>query len=83
MGELVDLSNADLSNITADGLARLAEGLADFFEEAGVAVHRTAVYSAEDLPFGLARLYEAYTFESPETVLVFRDREEALRWLID
>ncbi len=83
MLELVDLTDADLSRVTADGLADLAEAVSAEFEKAGISVSKTAVYSSVDLPFGLARQYEAYTFESPETVQVFRDRDAALRWLSD
>ncbi len=83
MYELVDLSEADLREVTATGLAELAEAVAGVFEQAGVSTSRTAVYSARNMPFGLARIYEAYTFESPESVQVFRDRDQALRWLID
>ena len=83
MYELVDLSEADLNSITGHGLAGLADAVAGIFEDAGVSTSRTAVYSLRDMPFGLARIYEAYTHESPESVQVFRDRNEALRWLID
>ncbi len=83
MKEFVDLSAADLRRVTADGLARLAETLAVLFEEDGVTDYKTAVYSPADLPFGLARLYEAYTATSPESVQVFRDHDAALRWLLD
>ncbi len=82
MREFVDLSVADLSLVTADGLVSLANTLADLFEGDGISVYKTAVYSPNDLPFGLARLYEAYTADSPEAVQVFRDRDEALRWLL-
>ncbi len=82
MGELVDLTQADMSRITADGLAALATAITEVFDEANVSAARTAVYSETDLPFGLARLYEAYTLESPESVQVFRDRDEALGWLL-
>lgn len=83
MRELVDLSEADVSNVTADGLVSLAMTLADLFERDGIELYKTAVYSPEDLPFGLSRLYEAYTADSPESVQVFRDRDEALSWLLD
>ena len=83
MDELVDLSDADMSQVTPEGLAGLADEIIQVFEEYNVTTYKTAVFSPHDLPFGFARLYEAYTFESPETVQVFRERDEALNWLLD
>ena len=83
MSELVDLSDADLRAVTGEGLASLAEMIEGVFKEADVATSKTAVYSPSNLPYGLARVYEAYTYQSPESVQVFRDRDQALRWLID
>ena len=82
MAELVDLTHADMRQVSAEGLAALAEKITEIFGEANVSTSKTAVYSETDLPFGLARLYEAYTHESPETVQVFRDRDEAMNWLL-
>ena len=79
--ELVDLSDADMRQVTAQGLAAVAEALGNYFEESGISNVRTAVFSPKDLPFGMGRIYEAYAEKSPESVQVFRDRDEALRWL--
>ena len=81
LNELVDLTDADLHEITPDGLGKLASMFQQIFTDAGVESCKTAVYSPEDLPFGLARMYENYAAESPETVHVFRDRDAAIEWL--
>ena len=81
--ELSDVSDADLRLVTVDGIAELAELTEAAYIDAGVNSYKTAVYSPNDLPFGLARVYEAHTANSPESVQVFRDRQEALRWLTD
>ena len=81
MSELADLSSADMSRVTPQGLAAVAEALARFFKEADVAAIKTAVFSPTDLPFGLARADEANAEESPESVRVFRGHDEALRRL--
>ena len=81
--ELSDVSDADLRLVTVEGITKLAELTEAAYIDAGVSEYKTAVYSPKDLPFGLARMYEALTTNSPESVQVFRDREEALRWLTD
>ena len=43
---------------------------------------RIAVVANDDLAFGIARLWEGYVSESGLETMVFRDREEALKWLI-
>jgi hypothetical protein len=42
---------------------------------------KVAVYSPHDLPFGLARMYEGMSDESIQKLYVFRERDEAEKWL--
>ena len=42
---------------------------------------KTAVLTSEDAAFGMSRVYEVFSSESPEKVQVFRDRHEALCFL--
>jgi hypothetical protein len=42
---------------------------------------RRAVVAPEDLSFGLARMYGAHRGDLSELVRVFRDLDQALRWL--
>lgn len=81
LNELVDLSNANFKNITSQGLAELAKFVEKHFTMHKVTSSKTAVYSPNDLPFGMARVYEAWTDESPEALKVFRVKKEALNWL--
>ena len=69
--ELTDLRRAQMGGVTSTGLRSLAlvverhlAGKCDSF--------RTAVVAPEDLEFGLSRVYEAMSRESPEHVMVFR-----------
>ena len=81
--EFVDLEEADLSLLTTRGLESLAKLVETLLSEQGIGSFMTAVYSPADLPFGLARVYQAWADTSPELVRVFRDRSEAIDWLCE
>ena len=81
LNELVDLSNANVENVTSQGLNRLAEYVKSHFNMHKVISSTTSVYSPNNLPFGMARIYEVLTSESPEELQVFRIEKEALDWL--
>lgn len=82
MNELIDLGGAEMDSVTGHGLRRLAEYTERHMSRHG-ARPRTAIYAPRDLPFGIARMYEAFSDESPEDVQVFRDFEEAKAWLLE
>jgi len=44
---------------------------------------RLALVAGNEAMFGMLRLFEAYREHSNVEICVFRDREEALRWLAD
>lgn len=73
MGELVDLSRADMGEVTAQGLRKLSVYLDNELRAQGVARAKTAVHAPSDLPLGLARMYEAVAEEAPDGFTVFRD----------
>ena len=79
--KLCDLSTADLSGISADCIIRIAEFTKSFFKEQGIESIRSAAYCPQDLDYGYIRMYQAYAEDSPEEMQVFRDPDEALRWL--
>ena len=79
--KLCDLSNADLSNISADCIISIAEFTKGFFKEQGIDSIRSAAYCPQDLDYGYIRMYQAYAEDSPEEMQVFRDPDEALKWL--
>lgn len=81
LNELVDLSAADMTLITAEGLKKIAGFVEQYFVKHGISSSKTAVYSPVDLPFGIARMYEAFSSQSPENVKVFRDLHETNEWL--
>ena len=81
--EFVDLSEADMTQVTTHGLEALAKSIAETFSNLGIESIKSAIYSSSDLPFGLGRVYQAWSDSSPELVKVFRDREEAIDWLCE
>ena len=76
--EIVDAREAQVSDVTSTGLRRLSSMVEGYVAGVGF---RTAIVASKDLHFGLARLYEAVSDASPETVMVFREMDEAIEWI--
>ncbi len=83
LNELADISELDGDGITLDGIMRLANFVAAILKKKSKSVIKVAVYSPDDLSFGLARTYEAVSDDSIQEVHVFREREEAEAWLTE
>ncbi len=79
--KLCDLSDADLSDISADCIIRIAEFTKGFFQEKGIDSIKSAAYAPHDLDYGYIRMYQAYAEGSPEVMQVFKDIDEAKAWL--
>ena len=79
--ELVDLSDADVTPITVEGLVSLADYTESVFRMHHVQNLKTAIYAPGDLPFGLARMYSSLAASSPEKIRVFRRIYDAEEWL--
>ena len=81
--ELADLSEADLSSLTSDGIRVLA----DYFNSMSpkknnvTSMKKTAIYAPNTLNFGLARMYGVFAFESSQNIEIFYKREAAIQWL--
>lgn len=83
LNELVVIGDISLEKVTNDGLTVLADYVAQHFFEHNIESSKTAVFCRKDLPFGLARVYEAYAYQSSEEIRVFRDLEDAKSWLAE
>ena len=81
LNELADISQADLTGITSGGLDNLVSYATKIYAKHNIHSVKIGIYAPEPLQFGLARMYEAFTFENPQTVKVFRCMEEAKFWL--
>ena len=79
--ELVDLSEIDRTTVTSDGINRFARYIENQLIERGINTYYTAVYAPHDLTYGLSRIYDVMTNESPESVMVFRQLSDAVSWI--
>lgn len=78
--ELVDVTGLTEANISAQALNRVAHMLKNTCPGCEC---RSAIVATSDLNFGLSRMYEAFAeMAKAEEVQVFRDRQEALTWLL-
>jgi hypothetical protein len=78
--ELIDLRNTQTIDATAEGYRQLSTmveghvfGQCDGF--------KTAVIAPKDHLFGMSRMYEMISDGNTETVMVFKDPNEAVKWL--
>lgn len=77
--ELYDLSAADASGLTAEGVRALAEANAEVFT--GRPDYRSAVVVSAPLLFGFSRMFSAYAGDRGENVAVFEKVSDATFWL--
>ncbi len=78
--EIADTRNANIAGVTSEGLMSLfimvqqnISGKCESF--------KTAVIAPKDLEFDMARIYEVFSDDSNENVMVFRSIDSALNWL--
>jgi hypothetical protein len=80
MDELADLSEADLSKISTDGLRAIAKLVRAAMKGSGKEF-RSAIIAPDDLGFALIRMYGLINEESKEDANVFRTPAEACSFL--
>jgi hypothetical protein len=81
MKELSDVRGVERLEVTEVGVRAMAK--IDRAVTAGVGEHMLAIVATEDIIFGMARMYEMLTAEDALSVQVFRDIDEATRWLLE
>jgi len=69
-----------MSSVSSESLTDLAS-MVEGYTKGKCQEFKTAVIAPEDLPFGISRIYEAHSYDSPETVKVLRDLNKAFEWL--
>ena len=79
--EIVDLSETDGTTVTSEGIERLASYIENLLVQRGITAYYTAIYAPQDLSFGLSRIYDVMTDQSPESVMVFRKLSDAVAWI--
>jgi hypothetical protein len=75
---LWDLREVDARNADSDMIEQVI-GVRTRYSERGKT--KLALLASSELAFGLSRMYEALSFDLPQTIGVFRDRGEAEQWL--
>ncbi len=79
MNVLVDATAVDTSLLTREGLEALANDWKTILPPGGTV--RFAIMTEAPAAFGLARMYEALTEETPLIARAFREEKDAIAWL--
>jgi hypothetical protein len=80
MDALWDVRGAEMTGGTLEQLRRFGSTISQRVVQRGVG-YRVAIVSAGDVSFGIGRQWEAIADQLPFDIMVFRDVEEAWRWL--
>ena len=84
LDDIVDLRDVSSFEITNNGLRRLVGMLAEL-DRFGFRT-KVAIVAKDDVTFGMGRMYEimrGMAANSTEDIYIFREYDEALRWLCD
>ena len=81
VNDLTDLSEADLSALSSDAIRELADYIINAYKKSGIASLKTAIYAPDPLKFGLSRMYANISFDTPQHIEIFQEREKAIQWL--
>ena len=81
LNDLTDLSEADLTNLSSGAIQELADYITRSYKESGISSLKTAIYAPDSLRYGLSRMYATISYDTPQHIQIFRDREEAIQWL--
>lgn len=82
MNELVDISQADCSMITPNGLSQLALIAQEHYKNHQCINVKCAVFSCSNVPFMLARMYQQMSCEERECLYFTSILMSAKIWLI-
>ena len=83
MYELADLSSVDFSQVTYSGLIGLAKWAEKFYSEQQTSGIKTAIFIPPGNSAAEAIIYNVWTTDSPEQVMIFRNRDQAHLWLLE
>lgn len=77
--EISDVRAVTDLSVTSDGVRELVKQ--DANQALRRNVHRLAIVTGHDLTFGTARMYQGLTSQNMPGVGVFKDYDQAVRWL--
>ncbi|MEJ2545228.1 MAG: hypothetical protein P8Y99_14265 [Calditrichaceae bacterium] len=79
--EISDISQTDELEVTSTGLRMLAEYAKTMHQKHNIRSIKVAIFAPEKIQYGLSRIYDAMTYNSPEHTRVFDNLEEAEQWI--
>jgi hypothetical protein len=79
MRELSDVRAIERLEVTPKGISRFVAQ--DKTDASHLGDHRLAIVASENVVYGMARIYQALSDDSPSNVMVFRNPAEAKTWL--
>ncbi len=82
MNQFSDISKLNLTDPTAAHIKHFIHHKKNHVSQYGIVENSVAIYAPQDLHFGLSRMYDAYAKDLAENVQVFREKEEALNWIL-
>lgn len=80
LNEIADTRKAQIGGVTADAFYRL-NSMVEQHLAGKTEGFKTAVIASTDVNYGTARIYDAASDSSTESVLVFRKVDDALKWI--
>lgn len=82
--ELANLSSQEPAFFGDNWVHQQADFFQRHYRSEGFSAARVATYAPQDLHYGLSRVYQQRSEGSlPETMQVFRDRAQAIDWLLN
>jgi hypothetical protein len=78
--ELADARKAEMSGVTTEGFRKLS-AMVESHLAGKCHSFKTAVIAPEGFTYGMSRMYEIISYQNTETVRVFREPDEAIKWL--
>ncbi len=82
LNEFADVRDPTVLRFGEKGLMKLGKLFEELYQTHQIDELYTAIYAPNPLPFGLARMYQAFTEENAEVSQIFRDYSLAREWLI-
>ncbi len=79
--ELVDLTDVSSdSTVSTSGVRQLTQFWESEYDS--IAGGKLAIIAPKDLSYGFSRMYQLLRDDGPDSIQIFRSRDEARRWLL-
>lgn len=82
LNNLSDLSQVSIERITGDGVIKFTEFVNKVYKENNGGDRKAAIYVADIVLFGIARMFTSWMGETQINFRIFEDKDEAMNWLL-